>query len=183
VDARLVPCEDQVPTTLFTERLILRALKYEDAEQLHVGFKDPAVHRYSTRAVHKTVEETRSYLRENIVEEKFLTWVLCEPSAIERPFGIVTLVRQAHSAVELGYHIHRERWGRGLGREAVGAVVKHGFESLCLPCITASTFADNAPSIALLSALAFRPKRRFVVISEGSGTSHEIILFGQRNPG
>jgi [ribosomal protein S5]-alanine N-acetyltransferase len=178
-----VPREDQEPTTLITERLILRALKYEDAEQLHVGFKDPAVHRYSTRAVHTAVEETRSYLRENIVEEKFLTWVLCEPLAIERPFGMVTLVRQAHGAVELGYHIHRERWGQGLGREAVGAVVEHGFETLCLPCIMASTLADNAPSIALLSALAFRPQRRFVLISEGNRTSQEIIVFGQRNPG
>jgi hypothetical protein len=58
------------------------------------------------------------------------------------------------------------------------------FSATTLPaCSTNSNvLADNAPSIVLLLALGFCPQRRFVVIGEGRGTSHEIILFGQRNP-
>lgn len=44
---------------------------------------------------------------------------------------------------EIGYDLARACWGRGIGAEAVGAVIRFGFGALRLHRLEADTLADN----------------------------------------
>jgi RimJ/RimL family protein N-acetyltransferase len=51
--------------------------------------------------------------------------------------------------------LSRMCWGQGLGREALAAVVSHGFGPMGLRRIAADTDPDNRGSIAVLRSLGF----------------------------
>ena len=50
----------------------------------------------------------------------------------------------------LGYWLGQPYWRNGYGREAVAAIIEHGFRALDLASIRAYTDPDNAPSQKLL---------------------------------
>jgi RimJ/RimL family protein N-acetyltransferase len=57
---------------------------------------------------------------------------------------------------EIGFLFHRDTWGKGFGREAVGALLRHGFEALGFSQAKADVDPDNARSLKLLEALGFQ---------------------------
>jgi [ribosomal protein S5]-alanine N-acetyltransferase len=61
-----------------------------------------------------------------------------------------------HRQAELGFWIGREWWGQGYAREAAGAVVRFGFETLGLNRICAHHMARNPASGRVLHALGMQ---------------------------
>ena len=59
---------------------------------------------------------------------------------------------------DVGYWIAPPYWGRGLMREALVAVIRHGFGTLRVAKFEADAFPENERSIALLEGLGFRPE-------------------------
>jgi RimJ/RimL family protein N-acetyltransferase len=57
---------------------------------------------------------------------------------------------------ELGYWLGPDHWGRGLMSEAVAAIVAHGFETLGVHRLHATTDPDNAASQRVLVKAGFR---------------------------
>jgi RimJ/RimL family protein N-acetyltransferase len=66
-----------------------------------------------------------------------------------RPLG-------APGRADLGYYLAEPFWGRGLMREAVAAVVLHGFDVLRLHKIEAEVFTTNPRGMRLVERLGFR---------------------------
>jgi len=66
------------------------------------------------------------------------------------------LHRRESGAVELGYWIAREHWGRGIATEAGRALVGIA-RALRLPALSASHFLDNPASGRVLEKLGFEP--------------------------
>jgi RimJ/RimL family protein N-acetyltransferase len=66
------------------------------------------------------------------------------------------LHRRESGAVELGYWIAREHWGRGIATEAGHALVNIA-RALRLPALEASHFLDNPASGRVLEKLGFEP--------------------------
>lgn len=58
-------------------------------------------------------------------------------------------------AVELGYYLRPEHWGRGIAREAAGAVVAYAFDRLGVVRITAGHHPENHASGKVLVGLGF----------------------------
>jgi RimJ/RimL family protein N-acetyltransferase len=56
---------------------------------------------------------------------------------------------------EIGFILHPDAWGRGLGFEAMRAVIGHAFRRFAVPAITADVDPRNAASLALLDRLGF----------------------------
>jgi RimJ/RimL family protein N-acetyltransferase len=56
-------------------------------------------------------------------------------------------------AVELGWRLAREQWGRGLAGEAAGAAIAFAFEELRLPGLVAYTAERNRRSRRLMERL------------------------------
>jgi len=76
------------------------------------------------------------------------------------PIGVAT-VKKAGSGEpprkmpRLGYWIGQRFWGRGLGTEAIGALVDYAFRTYPAERIGAGVFHDNAASRRLLEKLGF----------------------------
>ena len=52
--------------------------------------------------------------------------------------------------VEVGYHLRRDRWGRGYATELARALVEHGFDRLGLERIVAVAYPENTASHRVL---------------------------------
>ncbi len=57
---------------------------------------------------------------------------------------------------ELGFHLHRAYWGRGMAEEAARAVIRFAFESLGLETLFAGHHPENAASRRVLGKLGFQ---------------------------
>ena len=69
--------------------------------------------------------------------------------------GLRPCEREA-AAYEIGFHLRKKFWGRGLASEAARAVIDHAFSTLHANELRAGHHPENAASRKLLSNLGFR---------------------------
>lgn len=145
--------------TLRTDRVVLRELTYADTEDLFAFRGDPVEQMYNTAPV-KNLPETRALierLRTEYDEKRAIHWAVTlggEGRAVGL-FGF-NYWERFHRRAEIGYDLARPYQGRGLATEAVGAMVRFGFEEMGLNRIETETIADNHASVRLLERLGFR---------------------------
>ncbi len=167
--------------TLTTERLILRELRPDDAADVLLFRGDPYVQRFNSEPL-KTIEEAAAFIEElNAGNQagRWLEWTITLQGE-ERALGVVGLGSWAkyHRRAEVGYDLARAFWGRGIGTEAVRAVVNYGFTQLNLNRIEAATIADNHESVKLLKKLGFWLEGiRRGYSWEEDGTFHDSAMF------
>lgn len=138
-----------------TRRLNLRPARPGDAEALHDIFRRPEATRYWSTPPHCDLGETRAWLGTMIAipdgeGEDFII------ELAGRVIGKAGLFRFP----EVGYILHPDFWGRGLAREAVGAVLDRAFTVHRLPRVIADVDPRNAASLALMDRLGFRETGR-----------------------
>lgn len=140
---------------LRTERLLLRKMRLEDAEEMFAYASDPKVTRYLLWETHRTVEDSEDFLRfavEGYERGEFGGWgiVLSGSGAFVGTCGLDAGYSPEHARAELGYVLSRSHWGRGLMPEAVREVVRFGFEELDLNRVEARCFAGNVASARVM---------------------------------
>ncbi len=146
--------------TLQTPRLRLRSLEPSDADDVFAVFSDPMVMRYWDGAVMTTVQHAMNYI--DHIHHGFRRRELFQWGIVDRErnavLGTCTLTHCStiHERSEIGFAIRQERWGQGLGSEAVAAVVAFAFEKLNLHRIEADVDPRNDRSLRLLDRLGFR---------------------------
>jgi len=57
---------------------------------------------------------------------------------------------------EVGFLFHRSVWGQGIAREALGALLRFGFETLRFSSVRADVDPGNIRSLTLLERLGFK---------------------------
>lgn len=139
---------------LETGRLLLRGLRPEDAEALFGYASDPEVARYVTWDAHRTVEDSRAFLRAAAAdresgEEPGWGIVYKAEGKLIGTCGLINYSAE-HARVELGYALSRDYWGRGIMTEAVRAVISFSFQNLSLNRIEARCFAENTASARVM---------------------------------
>lgn len=149
----------QLPN-LETERLLLRALTLDDAEEMFAYANDPQVARYVTWEAHPDLEHTRSYLR--TVEEAYrkgahYDWgvVYTATRKLIGTCGYVSIDRQ-NKRGEIGYALSRDYWGQGIITEAAREIVRFGFEELGLYRIEAVCEVPNIGSARVMEKIGMR---------------------------
>jgi RimJ/RimL family protein N-acetyltransferase len=96
-------------------------------------------------------------------ERGFSTW-LVERRGDGAPLGICGLIkRDSLPEVDIGYAFRPAHWGQGYALEAAAAVLAHARDTLGLPALLGITAPANVASIALLSKIGLRFKRRLVL--------------------
>lgn len=140
---------------LETERLILRRMRLDDAEDMFAYASDPLVTRYVLWETHRTLEDAKAFLRsatEGYERGDFGGWgvVLKDTGTFVGTCGMEAGYAPEHARAELGYVLSRELWGRGLMPEAVRAVVRFGFGRMELNRIEARCIAENAASARVM---------------------------------
>lgn len=88
-----------------------------------------------------------------------------------RPYG------EEPGALELGYCLRADCWGRGLASEAVAAMTAFGFRHLRARCVVAEVFTANPASARILEKLNFRPGEAFERHVTCRDERHESRLF------
>ncbi len=140
--------------TLRTERLLLRQPIQADAEAIFAEYAaDTQVTRYLLWRPHKSVEETREFLRGCIAAWSDLSGrfaYVITLAQTSRPVGMIE-IRLANFKAQIGYVLARAHWGQGYMTEAVGAVVG---EALALPGVLGAWAVCDVDNIASARVLA-----------------------------
>lgn len=136
---------------IVTERLRLRPARLSDADDLHAVFSDPRAMAYWSSLPHENRRQTEDWVA-SMVEasgtEPCLDFIIEFEGRAVGKAGF-------WSPPEIGYILHPALWGRGLAREAIEAVIRHGFEVGGLDEIRADVDPRNAASLGLLERLGF----------------------------
>ena len=143
-----------------TERLLLRAWRDDDFDELARLNADPRVVRYLTpggRAMSR--EETEAQLehfRRHWRDHGFGIWA-AEERATGRLVGRIGLSyhRLWPDEPELGWKLDPAVWGRGYATEGGAAGLAYAFETLRVPRVVSIIHPENDPSIRVAERLGF----------------------------
>src|SRR5262245_10207611 len=140
-----------------TERLLLRPGWAEDAAALARAIADEQVVRnLATAPWPFALEDAEAFLaapRDPAIPSFLITE---RTDGEPRIVGACGLGRRPSGAVEMGYWIGRQFWGKGFATEAGRAMIEIA-QALKLPRLEASHFLDNPASGRVLEKLGFKP--------------------------
>ena len=122
------------PPVLETNRLLLRPVRRKDASDIYSYASDPDVARYVLWEPHRSVAETRNYIRYiRMLYRRGLpsSWAvtLRETGQVIGTIGLMWY-SDANSAAEIGYSFSKSFWNCGYATESLQAVIHSLFHSL-----------------------------------------------------
>jgi ribosomal-protein-alanine N-acetyltransferase len=143
---------------LRTERLLLRQWRDEDLAPFAELNADAETMRYfPERRTREQSDAFAEQIRRNLEHEGWGLWAV-EVVGVAPFIGFVGLARPSFEehftpAVEVGWRLAREHWGRGYATEAGRAALAYGFEELGLAEIVSFTSRLNEPSWRVMERL------------------------------
>jgi RimJ/RimL family protein N-acetyltransferase len=137
-------------TVIHTARLTLRTARPNDLEALHAVLSDPRATAWWSTPPHDSLDQTAVWLDGMIANGPD------HPDFVIEREGRVIGKAGFFALPEIGYILHPDHWGQGLGAEAVTAAIDHVFATRDIDDLTADVDPENAASIRLLERLAFR---------------------------
>ena len=167
------------PDSFPTERLLIRRLTEVDLPELRRLHTDAAVMEHIGGV--RSLAQTEAYLARNLEhwrDHGFGLWMVHDGAG--GPVAGLAMLRSLTvdrvEEVEVGYSLHREYWGRGLGTEIASACSAHGYDSLGLDSLVAVTGPSNSASHHVLRKIGMAFERELLL--EGT----RCWLFRGRRP-
>jgi len=143
---------------LYTERLLLRKMYPDDAQDAFDLNSDPDVIQYTGDASFASVQEAREFLVQYDAYEKWgygrLNCYLKESGEYIGWCGLKYLAEEGHT--DLGYRLKKKFWNQGYATEGSEVCLQYGFETLSLPFIVATIMKDNKGSIRVAEKLGMK---------------------------
>jgi ribosomal-protein-alanine N-acetyltransferase len=133
-----------------TPRLKLRHARPGDLYAMHAVLSDPRATRWWSTLPHTSIEDTRVWLEGMIAGNA----QGADDFVLERDGQVIGKVG-FFKLPEVGYILHPDHWGLGLGSEAVAAAVGHVFHTRAIDDLTADVDPANHASTRLLERLGF----------------------------
>ena len=133
-----------------TERLILRKIIFEDAQDIFEYAQVPEVTEFLVWDPHQTIQDSIDFIK--FAEEKYASdeWIILGIELRENKKLIGTIDLRGWNGVsrcaETGYVISKEYWNKGIITEALQAVIKFSFEELQLNRLEAHCEEENVGS-------------------------------------
>ena len=146
---------------LQTERLLLREMTMADAEFYLKLFSDPEVVELTAFDPPNGIEGAKRELMEYCIrpfdENRGIRWgiVLKSKAELIGTIGYINWVKARGHRAEIGYDLLAAYRRRGIMTEAMGEVLRYGFEKMGLNRIEALVVPWNDASIGLLQKLGF----------------------------
>ena len=167
-----------------TERLLLRPWKEEDLEPFAKLNADPRVMEYFPGL--KTKEESDAFANRisDLIERSgwgFWAASLIQTGEFIGMIGLadVNFTAPFTPAVEIGWRLAFDYWGKGYATEGALASLQYGFEKLKLERIVAFTAVQNKRSRAVMERIGMHhdPKDDFdhPKVPEGHPLSHHVL--------
>ncbi len=141
---------------LTTERLLLRHIVDEDAEDIYAYCKNPEVGPRAGWAPHDSVENTRELMAQVFIGQPHVFGMIDDSGKMVGSIGLLPDPhRPGTDVLMLGYALAQECWGRGYMTEAAKAVVAYGFETAKASLLTSNTYDFNEASQRVLEHCGF----------------------------
>jgi RimJ/RimL family protein N-acetyltransferase len=146
--------------TLRAARLTLRTITEADVAEVLAVFCDPLVLRYWDGPLMTTHHDAMQYIERihyGFRRRELMQWGIADVPT-DAVIGTCTLTQLSatHERAEIGFALRQNRWGQGLGSEAVSAAIDFAFNELGLHRIEADVDPRNERSLQLLERLGFR---------------------------
>jgi ribosomal-protein-alanine N-acetyltransferase len=146
-------------TVLETDRLFLREMDPTDVDAIFEFLGDAETMRYYPSP--KTWEETLGWIewsRRSYAEHGFGLWasILKETGELVGDCGLTLQQVDDERFVEVGYHLNKAYWHRGLATEAAVACRNHAFDVVGVDRLIALVRPENTPSCGVAERLGLR---------------------------
>jgi aminoglycoside 6'-N-acetyltransferase len=165
-----------------TARLILRRFRGEDAALFAAYRSDPAVARYQTWeapvALSVATRAVLGFAAEDADQPGWSQYAI-ELKSCSHLIGDIGVNLDAdRMQAEIGFTLAARFQGRGLGGEAVSAMLRHLFERRGLRRVSAQCDARNIRCVRLLQRVGFQFDGRRPQLTWQKGEWIDILLFG-----
>ena len=139
---------------LITERLLLRRMTTDDANEMFFLRSDAEMLKYIDRAPARSIEEVIKFIEmvdANLVNNEGINWAISlkdDPKLV----GNICFwrIEKEHYRAEIGYVLHPAHQGKGLMNEAMRAALDYGFNIMKLHSVEANVNPENTASINVL---------------------------------
>lgn len=167
---------------LLTPRLLLRDFKSDDWPSVLAYQQDQRYLRYYAWQ-RRTAGEVQRFVQ-MFIDQQFeeprtryqLAVCLGESGELIGNAGLRRPAAWSHDA-EIGYELSPDHWGRGYATEAVGAMLRFGFQELRLHRIAAWTVADNVASARVLEKAGFTLEGRLRDRESFKGRFWDVLVY------
>lgn len=168
---------------LTTERMVLRELRFSDAEQVFALRSDPRVMEHVSRPLARTIADAEALIElitTTVATNDAVQWAITlkGDDTLIGLIGLWRMVKEHHYA-ELGYLLGHAHWGQGLMSEAVSAVVPYALGTLGFHRVEAITRPENIGSIRALEKNGFTSEAHFKESIFWNGRFHDAIHFAR----
>lgn len=174
------------PPTLQTERLILRPIAVEDADDVFAACSNPNLTRFTLFDTHRTVADSLHFVREyalanylEMVPDPFAITLMndVEPRVV----GCIGChwASKPHRTLELGYWLAEHLWGRGIVAEAAQEVVRYCFANFPAERIQARVIDGNLGSARVLEKIGFRHEGTMRKCLHRRGEQEDVMMFAK----
>lgn len=140
---------------LETERLYLREMHPDDAQNFFDLNLDPEVIQYTGDQPFGSVEEAREFLKAYHHYKRYGLgrWVVIEKTG-NAFLGWCGLKYTASlNEHDIGFRFYKKHWNKGFATEAAKACIAFGFEKFQVPVIVGRAMPENKASIKVLEKL------------------------------
>ncbi|MFN2439800.1 MAG: GNAT family N-acetyltransferase [Chitinophagaceae bacterium] len=144
---------------LETNRLALRQINKDDANEIFILRSDPRVMQYIHRPIAKTLDDALQLIQiiaDAETNSNGITWAITlkETGQLIGTIGYWQMQKE-HYRAEIGYLLSPDFQGKGMMQEAITAVIHYGFTEMKLHTIEADVDPNNIASIKLLECNGF----------------------------
>lgn len=143
--------------TLETQRIILRAFRPSDAQDVFAYSSNPRIGHDAGWPVHLSIEDSLSFI--NDIASQGHVWAICLPDHGGLVTGSIGLIsdpsRESEEIAMLGYAIGEPWWNKGYMTEAAREVLRFGFSELSLLLISVTHYPWNIASKKVIEKLSF----------------------------
>ena len=130
-----------------TSRLVLREMTEDDFSALYAILSDPETIRYYPQPYNEAgVNRWIAWCRDSYAKHGFGLWAVTLNGEFIGDCGISMQPIGGQWLPEIGYHIRKDHWRKGLASEAAAACIRVAFEQFGFPAVYSYMNADNEPS-------------------------------------
>jgi ribosomal-protein-alanine N-acetyltransferase len=155
---------------LTTDRLVLRQLNIDDANEIYLLRSDESVNKYLDRDKATVIDDAINFIekiKNAVAKNESLYWAITIKDN-NSLIGTICLFSMdiKKDRAEIGYELIPKFQGKGFMQESISAVIKFAFDTLRIKTITAALTADNSKSVTILERNNFKLDRNFTYASK-----------------
>lgn len=165
---------------LETDRLILRQLTLDDAEDVYAIRNDFEVTKYNIGAAYTNISQAEKLItgiQTDYDNQRAVRWgIALKDENIVMGITGFNYWNHVDNRASIGFDLAQQYWRKGIMREAVGRMLDFGFSEMRLHRIEADASIYNEASIGLLKSLGFQQEGLQKDQYYEDGIYHDLVM-------